>query len=153
MKKLLLGALIVLAAGSCSKPLSPEFKELKNISLRKLPTGLDLMELSAELVLFNPNSFSVELQESNLDLFVGDQFLGKARQTQKIRVPAKQNFSLPVSLKVPTHTLLKSSLNLLSNQPVKVGAKGSVNVGKAGIFKKIDIDYKGLHTMPKLSLF
>lgn len=148
--------LAVIAAAlfsSCRKAQSPEFRELKNISLQKLPFGTKQAELTADILLFNPNPFSVELKESDLDLYIGEQFLGKAKQTGKIRVPAKQTFSLPVSVRILSSILLQNSMKFLSNDPVLFGAKGSVSVGKAGVYKKIDIDYKGLHTLPKFSLF
>jgi LEA14-like dessication related protein len=153
MRKILFWILWLPVVTSCSKPLSPEFREIRNLSLRQLPLGTKQAELAAELVLYNPNSFGVEIKESDLDIFLADQYLGKARQTLKIQVPAKKTFSLPVSLKILPGMLLKNGLKLLTDDQVTVWAKGTVYIGKAGIFKKLDIDYKGLHSIPKSIFF
>ena len=137
---------------SCSftKVKEPEFKELSNIKIEKM--GLSTSTLSMEAIYFNPNNWGMELTETDLDIFIDNSYLGHTRQKFRIRINKKSDFSIPVLLEVDSKKLLKNGLNLLTSEKVEVKAKGKVKIAKAGIEKSINVDYTGMHPVPKPAL-
>lgn len=145
----LLGILLFMSC-SFTKVKEPEFQELSNIKIEKM--GLSTSTLSMEAVYFNPNSWGMELTETDLDIFIDNTYLGHTRQKFRIRINKKSDFSIPVLLEVDSKKLLKNGLNLLTSEKVEVKAKGKVKIAKAGIEKSINVDYTGMHAVPKPAL-
>jgi LEA14-like dessication related protein len=156
MKKHLLspfGSLLFLVVilSACHKPKDLVFKEYKNLKMDK--ASFTNTTLSTDLVFYNPNNFSLQVNRTDLDIFVDSTFLGHSSQNVQVTVPKKADFVLPLKLDLDMKNLLKNGmtgLTSLFNRDVKVRFLGSIKLGKLGVYKSFKVDYT---TVQNLSLF
>ena len=139
---------IILFMSSCRAPKDLEFREIKNLNLVKI--GFAGTTLKADVVYYNPNNFGLELNRTDLDIFVDSTFLGHSSQDLQVAIPKRDIFSIPIELELDMKNLLKNSLFTLLNKEVLVKVIGKVKVGKAGIYKSFNINYESVQ---HLSLF
>jgi len=140
--------LLVLAGVGCSAPKDLVFKEYKNLKIDKL--GFSNANLSLDLVYYNPNNFGLELNRTDLDIYIDSNLLGHSSQVIQIAIPKRDVFTIPLKVDLDMKNLLKNGLTTLFNKEVKVRILGKVKVGKAGVYKSINVDYE---TTQNLSLF
>ena len=133
---------------SCRTPKDLEFREFKNLSLENI--GFSGASLKVDVVYYNPNNFSLELNRTDLDIFVDSNFLGHSSQDIQVKVPKRDIFTIPLRVELDMKNLLKNGITSLFNKEVNVKVLGKVKVGKAGVFKSFNVDYQ---TVQKLSLF
>ena len=133
---------------SCRSPKDLEFREFNGVKLDKL--GFSASSLSVNLVYFNPNNFGLELNRTELDIFVDSVYLGHSSQLLQVPIPRRDVFTIPLKVDLDMKNLLKNSLVSLFNKEVAIRTVGNVKVGKAGIYKNIKVDYT---TRQQLSLF
>lgn len=150
MKKILSYSItcLLLFLISCNTPRSFEYRELKNFTL--VSKGLDQTNASMDLVFFNPNKYSINLKNVNCDIFLENNLIGKFILDTTMLIPGASQFTIPAKLKVDAKSLIKNSLNLLFDNEVLVGAKGTTKVGKGGFYLTIPFSYQGKQ---KLNLF
>ena len=140
--------LCLLFMTSCRSPKDLEFKEFNNVKLDRL--GFSASSLSVNLVYYNPNNFGLELNRTELDIFVDSVYLGHSSQILQVPIPKRDNFTIPLKIDLDMKNLFKNSLITLFNKEVAIRTVGNVKVGKAGIYKNIKVDYT---TKQQLSLF
>jgi LEA14-like dessication related protein len=146
---LLLFAIIsVLANISCKKPTAFDYRDVKNIRLSGL--GLNASEVSMDLVFYNPNNFGVNLKNVNCDITIDSNYVGQFNLDTLMHIPKTSEFTVPASMAVNMKGILKSSLSLLLNNEVIIGAKGTSKVGKGGFYVTIPFNYEGKQ---KINLF
>ena len=148
IKSWVLLCFIAIFMTSCRDPKNLEFKEFKNLSLDKL--GFAGASLKVDLVYYNPNNFGLELNRTDLDLFVDSTFLGHSTQEIQVTIPRKDIFTVPLKIDLDMKNLLKNGLIGLFNKDILVRILGKVKVGKAGIYKSFNVDYTSLQ---KFSFF
>ena len=124
---------------SCREPKDLEFKEFKNLTIEKL--GFAGAALKVDLVYYNPNNFGLELNRTDLDLFVDSTFLGHSSQEIQVAIPRRDIFTLPLKIDLDMKNLLKNGLMGLFNKKIQVRLLGNVKVGKAGLYKNFNVDY------------
>ena len=139
---LLILVLIVIFQTSCHEPKSLEFREFKNLTLDKL--SFAGAALKVDLVYFNPNNFGLQLNRTDLDIYIDSTFLGHSAQDIQVSIPRKGNFTIPLSLDLDVKNLLKNGITSFLNKNVSVRVLGSVKVGKAGIYKSFPVDYTSI---------
>lgn len=127
---------------SCQEPKSLEFREFKNLTLDKL--SFAGAALKVDLVYFNPNNFGLQLNRTDLDIYIDSTFLGHSAQDIQVSIPRKGNFTIPLSLDLDVKNLLKNGVTSFLNKNVSVRVLGSVKVGKAGIYKSFPVDYTSI---------
>lgn len=132
----------MLILSSCREPKSLEFKEFKNLSVDKL--SFAGAGLKVDLVYYNPNNFSLQLNRTDLDIFIDSTFLGHSSQDIQIAIPKRDNFTIPLKVELDVKNLLKNGIASLLNKNVSVRVLGSVKVGKAGIYKSFPVDYTSI---------
>ena len=133
---------------SCRTPKDLEFREFNGVKLDKL--GFSASSLSVNLVYYNPNNFGLELNRTELDIFVDSVYLGHSSQVLQVPIPKRDVFTIPLRIDLDMKNLLKNSLITLFNKEVAIRTVGNVKVGKAGIYKNVKVDYT---TRQQLSLF
>ena len=143
---LLMGSGVVLT--SCQTPKDLEFREFNNIALDKV--GFSFSALKVNLVYYNPNNFGMELNRSELDIYIDSIYLGHSSQLLQVPIPKRNVFTIPLKIELDMKNLLKNGLSAMMNEEVAIRAVGNVKVGKAGIFKNIKVDYT---TRQRFSLF
>ena len=150
MRQLLSLCLIIsfVVFAGCKQPQSFVYRDLKNFKLSTF--GMDQAKASMDLVFFNPNKYGVNLKNVNCEVYLDSLYIGKLALDTSLQIPGASEFTLPASMEVDPRKILNSGLNLLLNNEVTVGAKGTTKVGKAGVFVTIPFTYEGRH---KINLF
>ena len=133
---------------SCRSPKDLEFREFKNVALENV--GFAGATLKVDVVYYNPNNFGLELNRTDLDIFVDSTFLGHSTQDLQVKVPRREQFTVPLKVEIDMKNLLKNGLSSLFNKQVLVKVIGKIRVGKAGVYKTFDLNYQ---TLQQLSLF
>ncbi len=139
---------IVVYTSSCRAPKDLEFREIKNLSL----VNLNFMgtTLKADVVYYNPNNFGLQLNRTDLDIFIDSSYLGHSSQDIQVAIPKRDIFTIPLEVELDMKSLLKNGLTSLINKEVSVRILGKVKLGKAGVYKNFNIDYS---TVQHFSMF
>lgn len=145
---ILLTLLATILMVSCHSIKDLEFKQIKNVRLEKL--GFAKSTLSAEVVYYNPNNFSLELSQSEFDIYINNHLLGHSSQLTQVKIPNRQAFSLPIQFELDMKNLIKNGVTGLLQKEVDIRAVGKIKAGKAGLFKILPLDFT---TKQQLSLF
>ena len=129
---------------ACSTPKALEYRTYKNFTIEKL--GFSSSAVKLELVYFNPNNYGIELNSTDIDIFVNDSYLGHSAQDFQISIPKKEEFSIPLKIDVDMRNLLKNGLTTLLSHEVTVKITGSIKVGKSNVFMIFPVLYEGKQT-------
>ncbi len=143
--------ILIVILSSCHKSKDLVFKDFKNLTVDKL--SFVGAKLKVDLLYYNPNNFSLQLNRTDLDIFVDSTFLGHSSQNVQITVPKRNDFTLPLTVDLDVKNLLKNGLSGLSsyfNKDVKIRFLGSVKLGKAGIYKSFKVDYTSVQNLSKM---
>ena len=140
--------LFSLFMSGCQKPKDLVFKSVQNISLDNL--SFNNATLKMELVYYNPNTFGLELNRTDFDIFVNNNLLGHSLQDLQLKVPSRKDFTVPLQVDLDMKNLLKNGIMALMNKEVQVRVLGKAKIGKAGVYKSFNIDYT---TVQNFSLF
>jgi len=132
---------------SCATPKPFIFKGLKSIKIEKASFGANL--LKADFTYENPNSFALTLNKLNCDIYVNDDLFTHYNLDTVFNIPANATFDLPAKIEVDLSSLLKNSIDLLFNKPMKISVKGSSTLSKGMFTKTIPIEFE---TTQKLNL-
>ena len=146
--KVLVPITFALILTSCQSPKDLEFREFNNLALDKI--GFSASALKVNLVYYNPNNFGMELNRTELDIYVDSTFLGHSSQLLQVPIPSRDVFTIPLRVDLDMKNLFKNGIVTLMKKEVAVRAVGNVKVGKAGIYKNIKVDYT---TRQQFSLF
>ena len=133
---------LVVFQTSCHEPKSLEFREFKNLTLDKL--SFAGAALKVDLVYYNPNNFGLQLNRTDLDVYVDSTFLGHSSQDIQVNISKRDVFTIPLKLDLDVKNLLKNGITSMLNKNVSVRVLGSVKVGKAGIYKSFPVDYTSI---------
>lgn len=131
----LLFASILLTSCNAIKPL--EFRTCKSW---KLNPSFSATTLQADLTFFNPNRAGVLLDQIELEIILDGRNLGKVSQNAQMRIPGKQEFTLPISVQLDMKNLLGNTLSGLLKQKLSLRSVGKVRVVKAGIHLWVPVD-------------
>jgi LEA14-like dessication related protein len=133
---------------SCRSPQDLQFREFNNLQLEKF--GFTASTLKVNLIYFNPNNFGMELNRTELDIYLDSTFLGHSSQELQVPIPKKDVFTIPLRVDLDMKNLLKNGLISIMNKEVAIRAIGNVKVGKAGVYKNFKVDYT---TKQQISFF
>ena len=140
---LLLAPLLI----SCATPKPFIFKGLKSIAIEKASLGSNI--LKAEFAFENPNSFTLTLNKLNCDIYVNDEIFTHYNLDTVFNIPANAQFDIPAKIEVELKSLLKNTLDLLLNKPMKISVKGTSTLSKGVFTKTMPIEFE---TTQKLNL-
>ena len=142
--------LLMILFASCRKVKDPEFRRLENIRLKNL--GFTEVRIGLNVTYFNPNKFKVTVREAVTDVYLDSVYLGKFSQDSTVLVGDNAEFSVPMTGVIPTAAALKMDFRDIEKREILVQAKGTVKVGKAGVFVNKDFDYSGRHKLSDIKL-
>lgn len=131
---------------SCRAPKDLEFREFNNLSLENV-SFLSAV-LKVDLVYYNPNNFGLELNRTDLDIYIDSTYLGHSNQDVQVAIPKREIFTVPLKVDLDMKNLLKNGLTSFIKKTVNVRVTGKVKVGKGGVFKSFNVDYQTVQTIP-----
>jgi LEA14-like dessication related protein len=132
---------------SCSQPQPFIFKGVKSIKIEKASLGKNVFK--AEFTYENPNSFSLALNKLDADIFINDEKFTHYHLDTVYNIPANAAFDLPAIMEVDLTSILKNSIDLIFNKPMKISVKGTSTLSKGMFTKTIPIEFE---TTQKLNL-
>ena len=104
--------------------------------------------MKVDLVYYNPNNFGLELNRTDLDIYIDSSYLGHSSQDLQVAIPKRDLFTIPLKVELDMKNLLKNGIIGLMNKQVNVRLLGKVKVGKAGVYKIFNVDYQTVQTIP-----
>jgi len=140
-------AILIVSLASCSQPQQLVYQDVKNFRIGKL--SLDQPEVGMDIQFYNPNNFGLTLKDATIDVYINNQFIGKAALSNTFEVPAMNTFLMPVALTADLKNIFPNALQIIFNKEVDVRLQGNVRAGK-GVFLNIPINYQGRQ---KLNVF
>jgi LEA14-like dessication related protein len=137
--------LLLVVLLSCSTPQGFEYKGLNNVKVNNV--GFEYLDLSLNLVYYNPNNFKVDLKKVDCDVYIDNRYLGKYALDTLMHIPKKQNFELPSRMRVAMGGVFKNAFSLLINKEVLIKVKGKTKIGKGSIFFEVPFTYETKQTI------
>lgn len=134
-------SIILIDLSSCRAPKDLVYRDFKNFQVGKL--GFSTSTVKMDLVYYNPNNFGLQLNRTDLDVYINDTYLGHTVQDLQITIPRLGEFSLPISMDVDMKNIFKNAFTTLLNKEVMVKVTGQIKIGKANVFKSFPVNYEG----------
>jgi len=134
---------LLIAFGSCKKPQSFEYRDLRNFKVDSL--GFENSSVSMDLVYFNPNNYGVDLKNIDCDVYIEHNYLGKYVLDTTMHIAKKSEFVVPSKMQVNMKNLFKNTITSLFSKELLLEVKGTTRVGKAGIYITVPFSYSGRH--------
>ncbi|HTB52262.1 MAG TPA: LEA type 2 family protein [Ferruginibacter sp.] len=127
---------------SCSSPRALEYRNVSGFSVSKL--GFDSSTVNMNIVYYNPNHFSMQLKRTDLDIFIDSNYVGHTTQDAQVKIPARSEFNIPLSVQVNMSTIFQNALAALLIKSIHVKVSGNIRAGKAHIYKNFPVNYVGI---------
>jgi LEA14-like dessication related protein len=137
----------MLLLSACSEPQAFEFKGLQDIQLDKLTMGKN--KIRANVKYYNPNPFSLVLRQIDCKVLLNNGNFTVLKLDTNFTIPANKEFLIPAQLEFQMSDLVKNSMELLLNKPVKLNITGNATLSKGIFTKTVPIAYE---TTQKLNL-
>lgn len=148
MKRSFLKILLLLCLfTACGEPQSLSFKGLQDIQLDKLTMGKNTIK--ANIKYYNPNSFSLVLKNIDCEILMNDGKFTRLKLDTHLVIPAEKDFLMPAVFEFQMADLVKNSMDLLFNKPIKLNISGNATLSKGIFTKTVPIVYE---TKQKLNL-
>jgi LEA14-like dessication related protein len=138
---------LMLLLSACSEPKSFVFKGLQDIQLEKLTMGKN--KIRANIKYHNPNAFSLVLKQIDCKVLMNNGQFTQLKLDTNFTIPPNKDFLIPAQLEFQMSDLVKNSMELLLNKPVKLNIKGNATLSKGIFTKTVPIEYE---TTQKLNL-
>ena len=142
MKKLIILLTITFCFLSCTVKEKPEFLRVENIEV--VDSNSKFIILTADAFFNNPNSVGGKLETEGIVITVNDIEVATV-SSKAFDVPAKKEFSIPLSANIPTNKILNLSnlsglLNSMLNKSMKVQYKGIIKYKVLGFSHEYTVD-------------
>ena len=144
MRHILLFLSVIILSTSCA------YKKLEVVEVESLHVdefSSVNVQVTASLVLKNPNNFEIEIKDSDLDLYVNDYRVARADIKKSIKIPENtvmtHDLVFDSSLEDVGSGVLRSLVSVISRGIVKIGIKGSVNATAYNMTEKVPVDVEG----------
>jgi LEA14-like dessication related protein len=138
---------VILFFAACADPSPLVFKGVQSIKIEKASLGKNSFQ--AEFSYQNPNRFGLVLNKLDCNVFINDQLFTQYKIDTNFIIPANAQFVLPAKMEIELSSLLKNSVDILFNNPMKIGIKGNATISKGIFTKTIPINFE---TNQKLNL-
>ena len=102
MKRIIILLTVLLVFFGCSITKKPEFINISNIYV--LESNSESITIAADALFKNPNIIGGELKTDDIKILVNDAQMASI-STEKFKVPAKKEFSIPLKAIISTDSL------------------------------------------------
>ena len=133
--------IIIALATSCQAPKDLVYRDFKNLKVEKV--GFSSSTLKVDLIYYNPNNFALQLNHTDLDIFIDGDYLGHSSQEYQITIPRLAEFTLPLEVAIDMKNIIKNAFTTLLGKEVMVKVTGKVKLGKANVYKTFTVNYEG----------
>lgn len=125
--------------GSCEFYEDIELVNMGKVRFDKLDGNTAVVSMDVELD--NPNFYTIKVKPSSLDVYVEDEFVGKANLLEKIKIKKKKVgvYNVKVEL-VGEEGILKQAIKFALKKDLKVRLVGKVKGSVFFVSKKIAVD-------------
>ncbi|WP_034057846.1 LEA type 2 family protein [Lacinutrix jangbogonensis] len=142
MKKLIILLTIIVCFFNCKVKEKPEFLRVENIEVTD--SNSKFIVLTADAFFNNPNSVGGKLETEGITITVNDIEVATV-SSEAFDVPAKKEFSIPLSANIPTNKVLNLNnlsglLNSVLNKSMKVHYKGIIKYKVFGFSYEYTVD-------------
>jgi len=151
MKKLLLSmtpALWLLAACNSENIKEPEYREIRDV--RIVDVGLLKTTARLNMVYYNPNSFSVQVNDAHGDVYIDNIHLGRFSLDDKVQVRKRREFTVPALIKLNNLCAIANHKEIWNKKQAMVRIEGVARVKKSGFTSEVPIKYAGMQNIDKL---
>lgn len=151
MKSLLSTLLIaVLFLASCKTPdlKEPEYRDVRNARL--IETGILQTTAGVDLVYYNPNDYSVNVDQARGDVYIDNKYLGHFELAEKVSVKKNAEFTLPALIKLDNVSLVKNQNDIYKRKDVLLRIEGMATMSKSGFSKQLPFKYEKTESVDKL---
>lgn len=129
----------ILCSSTCNKKvLTPEYKGIKNVKLRTL--NMSNAAVQFDLEYFNPNNFVIDIKETQLNVYINDQFVALAEQPTITQIPKSNVFLFPVIAHFDPIKVLGLAFKNIFSKSIKLTLQGNARLGRGGVYMKVPID-------------
>ena len=120
----------------------PVFKNITQVKTKKA-TGTNL-NFTANAIFFNPNDMGLKLKGVEIDVLLEGKKVGHISQQEKIKIPAKGNFTVPldVDLDLKQTGMINSIFGMLSGKKMEAEFNGYIRISKNAIVMKVPVNHK-----------
>lgn len=148
MRHLLIALIAITGLASCSEMKKPELVGIEDFKVGKIRAS----ETSATVFIkfYNPNSFKAKVKHAEGDAWIDSIYLGRFIVDEKIEVPAKSEFTVPVDLKITMANFALQAMMLMNKKEIFIRTDGNIRAGRNGFYRNISLKYEGKHDMQKL---
>ncbi len=145
MKNILYFLLIFLLVFGCSVQKEPVFVKVDNVKVVSFAS--DTIKLKATAFFENPNDVGGKISTDDLAVFVNDIEVAQIF-SEDFKVPARDNFSIPLIAHIPTKNFLNSNkngmleglINSFISQKINVRIKGNLEYVVFGFKRDFLVD-------------
>ena len=139
MKKFLFILTTFVLLTGCATFQEPEFRGSEGVKMEKMD-GQEI-SLSAGIKVYNPNWYALKIKPSTVEVYLEDQLMGTVKLNKKVKMKAKQESSLSLSLLATLEDgAMFTALRYVKKDQVKVRIKGKVKGGIFFLSKKVEVD-------------
>ncbi len=85
----------------------------------------------------------MKIKSGEMDVYINDRYIGKTTLDTMTVIPASENFSIPVSMKVDMKQIFSNALDLVLNKEVNIKLAGSAKLSKGAFSFRVPISYEG----------
>ncbi len=129
---------MILQSAGCSNVKELDYKGVENTEIQSI--GFNHSAIRINLKYYNPNNFWIDVKESNLSIYLNDQFIGIADQPEKTEIPKLSDFIFPVVAHFDPLKILGTAFTSLFSKTNKVTIQGTAKLGKKGVYIKVPIN-------------
>ena len=134
----LLAIFIFLQSAGCGNDIKElEYKGIQRTSIRSI--SFNHADIQIELGYYNPNSFGLDVKETNLSIYLNDKFVALADQPSKTQILKQSTFVFPIVAHFDPLKILGPALASLFSNKNKISIQGSAKIGKGGMYIKVPI--------------
>ena len=149
VRSTLTGILLTSLMTGCRQPEPAEYFGFQDLVVGQVVAGKT--NLSANVKLYNPNSFRLALKRAEADITVNGQHAGHTLLDSTILIPARDTFYVPVTLQLDMKGLFSNALQMLmGKREATLVVDGRVKIKKGLITFNRSIHYEGKQDLSSL---
>ena len=99
-----------------------------------LSWGLKESVVGFQVKLFNPNKYTLQLKEADVDIHLNGAYLGHSDLDTLLLIPAKDTFYVPVRMKVGTTSAIQGLISSARDTAVIIKIDGKARIGNDSTF-------------------